>query len=110
MVTAANGEKQPLLECNKLEDTLLKYSQTHFAHAEGLKFMQEPLQHLLQYDRLTPFGDQVTKGGTIGTLHMFDEPIRAILQNLHKKTPEPNPLCPLLDYLALLDGIKKWPE
>jgi len=85
MVTKENGEKQPLLEWDKLEETLIEYSQTHFAHAEGSKFTKEPLHHLLQYDGLTPFGNFVTKGRQVCTLHNFDEPTKAILQNLHKK-------------------------
>jgi len=42
-VTTENGEKQPLLEREALETTLLEYSRTHFARAEGSPFTQEPL-------------------------------------------------------------------
>jgi len=84
-VKTATSKKQPLLEQDKLEDTLLEYSHTHFACAEGSKFTQEPLRHLLQYDGLTSFGNCITNGGTIGSLHTFDEPTQAILQNLHEK-------------------------
>jgi len=34
--------QQPLLECTDIEDTLLEYSWTHFATAEGLTFTREP--------------------------------------------------------------------
>jgi len=109
MVTHDDGMKQPLLGHNKLEDMLLEYSCTHFARAEGSPFTQEPLGHLLKYDSLTSFGDQITQGRLVGTLHNFDKPTMAILENLHCKTPadmEP----PTLDYEKLLEGIKKWPE
>jgi len=70
-----------------MESTLLEYSQTHFAHAEGSPFMQEPLGRLLQYNGLTSIGDRVTGGRLLGTIHQFDEPMMAILENLHQKTP-----------------------
>jgi len=82
-VTNAQGEKQPLLKCNELEDTLLEYSHTHFAHAEGSKFMQEPLSQLLQYNWLTPFGDMITQGQQVDSYHNFDEPTKAIFQHLN---------------------------
>jgi len=44
-------------------DTLrLDYSQAHFAKAQGSPFTTKPLQHLLQYDGITKFGDMVYKG------------------------------------------------
>jgi len=45
---------QTLLEPKEISNTLLKYSRTHFAKAQGSPFMVEPLQHLLNYDGLTP--------------------------------------------------------
>jgi len=109
MVTHDDGMRQPLLGCNKLEDTLLEYSRTHFARTEGSPFTQEPLGHLLQYDSLTSFGDRVTCGRLVGTLHNFDKPTMAILENLCHKTPADMQL-PTLDHDKLLEGIKKWPE
>jgi len=109
-VTTETGKKQPLLECDKLEETLLEYSRTHFAQAEGSKFTQEPLCQLLQYNRLTPFGDHVTQGKPICTLHKFDELTQAILMNLYQKTPATPLENSTLNYTMLLQGIKKWLE
>jgi len=81
-VTQDDGMRHPLLGHDELENTLLEYSQTHFARAEGSPFMQEPLKHLLQYDGLTSFGNRVTNGWQIGNIHNFDEPTKAILENL----------------------------
>jgi len=109
MVTNDDGTRQPLLGYNKLENTLLEYSQTHFARVEGSPFMQEPLGCLLQYDGLTSFGDRVTSGWPVRTLHHFDKPTTAILKNLCRKTPA-DMLPPTLDHEKLLEGIKKWLE
>jgi len=109
-VKDANGVQQPLLEQDEIEDTLLEYSRTQFAKAEGSPFTQAPLNHLLQYDGLTAFGESVFKGWDLLTHHQFDEPTRAILQNMHNKLPTTNHPPQLLDYELLMNGIKKWPE
>jgi len=49
-IPSSNGMMTPLLDQDDIEDTLLEYSKTHFAQAEGLLFIQEPLSHLLQYN------------------------------------------------------------
>jgi len=108
--TNDTGEKQTLLERTELEDTLLEYSRTHFAGAEGSKFTQEPLNQLLLYDGLTPFGDCITQGKEIDTLHHFDEPTAAVLKHLKCKAPPPETNSPRLNYSTLIEGIKKWPE
>jgi len=95
-----------LLECNELEDTLLEYSQTHFARAEGSKFTQELLNQMLQYNGLTPFGDQITQDKAIDTLHHFAKPTMAILKHLKRKVPPPETNNPKLDYSTLIEGIK----
>jgi len=61
-----------------------------------------PLSRLLQYDGLTPFGDHITQGQPIGTLHQFNEPTQAILSNLKRKTPIAPLENSLLDYAILL--------
>jgi len=109
IVTKQDGTKHPLLERNELEDTLLEYSSAHFARADGSPFTKDPLDRLLQYDGLTSFGDRVMDGRELGTLHHFDEPTTAILQNLRRKIPHDQPTA-TLDYDQLLTGIKKWPE
>jgi len=92
-----------------MESTLLEYSRTHFARAEGSPFTQEPLGHLLQYDGLTSFGNRVTDGRLLSTIRQFDEPTKDILKNLRRKTPDDTQLT-TLDHEKLLEGIKKWPE
>jgi len=109
MVTHDDGTKHPLLGCTELETTLLEYSQTHFASAEGSPFTQEPLARLLQYDGLTPFGDRVTNGRHLGNIHTFDEPMQAILDNLCRKT-QANEQPTTLDHEKLLEGIKNGPN
>jgi len=77
--------------------------------AEGSPFTTEPLGRLLQYDGLTLFGDCVTDSRPLGTIHTFNEPTMAILENLRRKTPvEHEPTA--LNHEQLLEGIKKWPE
>jgi len=78
-VKDANGVQQPLLERDDIEDTLLEYSHTHFAKAEGSLFTQAPLNHLLHYDGLTAFGESLFRGRDLPTHHQFDELTRAIL-------------------------------
>jgi len=45
-----------------MNHTLLEYSQTHFATAQGTPFTVDPLKHLLNYDGLTPFGNRILQG------------------------------------------------
>jgi len=80
-----NGTTQTLLDHDKLEDTLLKYSSTHFAKAKGSPFTNEPLSRLLQYDGIAPFGNHISDGCPVSTLHYFDNPTLAILSNLKQK-------------------------
>jgi len=63
-IMVPDGENQPrtIMEKDELDDTLLEYSRKHFATAQGTPFTVEPLQHLLQYDGLTPFGNHVLQG------------------------------------------------
>jgi len=103
------GRPQPLLERDKIEDMLLEHSRLHFATADGSTFTRKPLKHLLQYDGLTSFGDYIYEGRPLEDANGFDEPTKAILQNLRRKTPEDEE-PPKLDYATLLDGLKKWPE
>jgi len=98
--------RNPLLVRGKLKDTLLQYSHTHFAHAEGSQFMQEPLSHLLEYNGLTPFGNHITTGQPLPDTYNFDKPTSAILQNLCQKVPPTGDQQVTLDK-SLLEGIKK---
>jgi len=104
-----NGDPQPLVDQQDVESTLLEYSRNHFAQAEGSPFTVDPINRLLQYDGLTPYGDRITQG-QLPQLHVFDEPTRAILQNLKRKVPAAMSPVTTLDYNTLLKGIQKWPE
>jgi len=81
-ITKEDRTKQPLLDTRELEDTLLEHSRAHFAQANGSRFTQEPLKHLLQYDGLMTFGNHVTQGKPLPEVHHFDEPTAAVLTNL----------------------------
>jgi len=100
------GIQQPLLKQDNIEDTVLKYSCTHFAKAKGSLFTQAPLNHLLQYDGLTAFGESLFKGRDLLTHHNFDEPTRVILQNMRNKLPTAHHPPHLLDYELLMNRIK----
>jgi len=109
-ITNKQGEIQPILDQDELEETLLEHSCTHFAQVEGSPFTTEPLGWLLQYNGLTPFGDWITQGRNLQATHTFDEPTSAILANLKRKLPAQTSTTHPLDYEKLLEGIKKWPE
>jgi len=112
-VTTSNGPDQPptiIIDRDELDDTLLEYSRNHFAKAHGSPFTVEPLNRFLQYDGLTPLGNQILHGRADLNQLQINEPTRAILTHLKTKLPanerRPHPL----DYGILIDGIKKWPE
>jgi len=109
-VTKSDGTQQPLLDRAEIEDTLLEYSRTHFATADGSPFTCDPLSRLLQYDGLTPFGDLVHKGSPVIAEYPLDAQTTAILQNLRNKIQNPDKAGHPLDYEMLMNGIKKWPE
>jgi len=109
-VTKEDGTKQPLLDTRELEDTLLEHSRAHFAQANGSRFTQEPLKHLLQYDGLTTFGNHVTQGKPLPDFHQFDEPTAAVLTNLKRKVTINDTEPVHLNYDSLLLGIRKWRE
>jgi len=98
------------MDPDDMDDTLLDYSQEHFAKAQGSPFTMDPLQCLLNYDGLTPFGNQVLQGRT----HIDDLPIndatKALLHHLCYKSPDPATRIHPLNYNELQNGIKKWPE
>jgi len=103
------GEQTTIMEREDMDTTLLEYSRQHFAAAQGTPFTVEPLQHLLQYDGLTPFGLRVLQGKAPLEELQVDEPTKALLQHLCSKHPDEERLHPLI-YEELQEGIKKWPE
>jgi len=98
--------QQSLLDRDELKATLLEHSQMHFAQAEGSPFTTGPLSHLLKYDGLTPFADCLIQGCLATNLYHFDEPTRAILNNLKCKVPLQSETTTTLTHSTLLNGIK----
>jgi len=111
-ITVPDRENKPrtIMEKDELDDTLLEYSRNHFATAQGTPFTVEPLQHLLQYDGLTPFGNHVLQGQVDLQTLAIDDATRALLHSMKDKTdPTVTRHHPLI-YEELQNGIKKWPE
>jgi len=104
-----NGERMTIMDSEEMDVTLLDYSRQHFATAQGTPFTVEPLQHLLQYDGLTPFGTRVLQGKAQLDELPVAESTKALLQHLKSKNPADEQLHPLI-YDELQEGIKKWPE
>jgi len=89
---------------------LLEYSHTHFATAQGTPFTVDLLHHLLQYDGITPLGNQILKGRADLNALPIDDATRALLANLRNKTkPYADHEHPLI-YEELQNGITKWAE
>jgi len=101
---------QLILDKNKMEDMLLKFSRTHFAKAEGTPFTTKPLGRLLAYDGMSAYGQKVSQGWSEIEHHCLDTPTKAILKNLKQKISPGHTQTHALNYESLLDGIKKWPE
>jgi len=80
-----------ILDQEDMDQTRLEYSQTHFATAQGLPFMVDPLSRLLDYDGLTKFGNRVLQGRVALNALQIDEATHALLQHMTDKT---DPLCP----------------
>jgi len=98
-----------ILDHDEMEKTLLDYSCTHFATAQGSPFTVAPLSNLLQYDSLTMFGDKILHGHVHLDRLPFNEPTQALLQHLQDKSSDEKRRHPLV-YEELQIGIKKWPE
>jgi len=89
-----------------MDQTLLEYSRTHFATAQGSPFTVDHLSRLLNYDGLTTFGNRVLQGRVALNALPIDKATRALLQHMKDKT---NPMCPRthpLLYDELQNGIK----
>jgi len=111
-ITTQEGENPPttILDQEDMDQTLLEYSQTHFATAQGSPFTVDHLSRLLNYDGLTTFGNRVLQGRVALNALPIDEATHALLQHMKDKT---DPMCPRthpLLYDELQNGIKKWPE
>jgi len=105
----ATQQTTTILDQEEMEKTLLDYSRTHFAAAQGSPFTIAPLSNLLQYDGLTNFGDKILKGRAHLEHLPFDEPTRALLTHLRDKSNDDSRKHPFV-YEELQEGIKKWPE
>jgi len=92
-----------------MDNTLLEYCRQHFATAHGTPFTTAPLNHLLQYDGITAFGNHVSQGTVRLDNLPIDEATKALLTHLKDKTNNQDRSHPLV-YDELQNGIKKWPE
>jgi len=99
-----------ILDKEELDDTLLEYSQQHFAAAQGTLFTTEPLLQLLQYDGLTPYSDKILHSLNNFDHLSLDEPTRTLLKHMKDKTTSELAQQDPLNYTSLMNGIKKWPE
>ncbi len=107
-ITVPNGNNPPItiLDKDDMNHTLLEYSRTHFATAQGTPFTVDPLQCLLHYDGLTPFGDRILTGRVDLEALPIDDATRALLLSMHNKTkPHVDRDHPLI-YKELQNGIK----
>jgi len=103
------NETTTILDREEMEKTLLDYSRTHFAAAQGSPFTVAPLSNLVQYDGLTSFGDKILQGRVHLEALPFDDPTRELLAHLKDKSTDENRRHPLI-YEELQKGIQKWPE
>jgi len=61
-IKITNDNDQPdqlILDPEEMNDTLLSYSHEHFMKAQGSPFTIDPLNRLLNYNGLTPLGNQI---------------------------------------------------
>jgi len=101
---------QTITDIPTMENHLLQHSQTHFSKAHGAPFTQEPLKSLLQYDGLTPFGDDVFHGRPIPP-DLNLPPMTQLLLEHQKGQLQPNETPKHeLQFDDLMQGFKKWPE
>jgi len=93
-----------------IESHLIQYCQNHFKTPQGTPYTIPPLAPLLNYDSLTPFGQQITQG----TAKLDELPIshhtKLLLQHQSTWIPATYPRFHTLPFEALLDGFRKWPE
>jgi len=83
---------------------LLNHSQDHFARAHGTEFTIEPLKSKLQYDGLTDFGKQITKG-CIPEDIVLPKITRLLLEHQSSKLrPGEDPTQPL-EFEKLMQGF-----
>ncbi len=93
----------------EMEALLLNHSQDHFARAHGTDFTIEPLKSKLQYDGLTDFGEQITKG-CIPEDIVLPKMTRLLLEHQSSKLrPGEDPTQPL-EFEKLMQGFRKWKE
>jgi len=98
------------MEPDEMNDTLLEYSRLHFSKAQGSPFTVAPLSHMLQYDGLMVFGNQILTGRAALDNLDLQPPTKALLTHLRDKTVDPEAQKHPIIYEELQKGIKKWPE
>jgi len=94
----------------QMEEHLLKHGCLHFWTAHGTPFTQPPLSRLLEFSGIMPFGDLIFEGRPIPDDIMLNPATQLLLTHQrslllpHAKTTHP------LEFEALMQGIRKWPE
>jgi len=112
-LTSKTDPQQPaemILEPDEMDATLLDYSRTHFARAQGSPFTIDPLARMVQYDGVTPFGNLIFRGKVDLDALPVDAATRAVLKHLSDKLPLQTDHLHPINYDELQNGIKKWPE
>jgi len=95
-----------ILEPDEMDMTLLDYSHTHFARAQGSPFTIDPLARLVQYDGVTTFGNQVFRGRADLEALPVDSATRTVLKHLRDKLPLHLDRTHPINYEELQNGIK----
>jgi len=94
---------------NQMSKLLLQHSQEHFSKAHSMPFTLEPLFGHLQYNRLTPFGDQIHAGKILDNVNI--SPMMPLLLEHQKSKLDPGEdLTMPLDFKSLMNRFKKWKE
>jgi len=100
---------QPITDLSQMETQLLHHRCEHFSQAHGTTFTNEPLASLLQYNGLTPFGDDVFNG-TIPPELEIPPTAKLLLEHLSSKLNDDEQPNHPLEFEELMNGFQKWPE
>jgi len=95
-----------IIDPDEITNMLFDYSRDHFSKAQGMPFTVDPLQCLLHYNGIMPFGNQGLRGHADLDQLPMDHATKALLQHLCNKSTNPNQCSHLLNYKELQNGIK----
>jgi len=93
-----------------MEKHLMEHCQAHFKQAHGSPYTVPPLSTLLNYDSLTPFGQQISRG----TANLQDIKIShhtKLLLRHQRAWPQSHlPRFYNLMFEGMVNGFRRWPE